>query len=85
MFDIKCPHCGECTDQDYLHNPEDLGGPDHLTYEQAAQSFRVNGCGLFTDTPSPCTYAPVESPAMLEAIRAGQSFSDHPDEWALLF
>jgi len=65
--------------------PEDLGGPDNLTYTEAAQSFKVNGCGLFNDTPSPCTMSPIEPPPRMAAIRAMQSFSDHPDEWALLF
>jgi hypothetical protein len=85
MFDIYCPHCGEPTEQDYLHMPEDLGGPDNLTYTEAAAAFKVNGCGLFTTEPTPCTRAPIEPPQRMAAIRAMQSFSDHPDEWALLF
>jgi hypothetical protein len=29
--------------------------------------------------------SPIEPPDRMTAIRAMQSFSDHPDEWALLF
>ena len=84
MFDIYCPHCGEPTEQDYLHMPDDLGGPDNLTYAEAAAAFKVNGCGLFNPEPSPCTRAPIESPARMALIRANMDFSDHPDEWVLM-
>ena len=84
MFDIYCPHCGEPWDQDYLHTPGDLGGPENLTYSQAAASFKRLGCGLFRFGGSAqCNAAPVESPERLAMIRAGMDLSPHPDEWNL--
>jgi len=82
MFDIYCSRCGEAWEQDYLHEPDELGGPENLTYEQAAYVFRVNGCGLFQSEPSPCKRSPVQADEKLLAIKAGQSLSEHPDEWA---
>lgn len=85
MFDIYCPHCGEPTDQDYLHNPDELGGPDNLTYRQAAAMFKTHGCGLFKAEPSPCNAPPVEPVEKLIAIKAGMDLSEYPDEWGILY
>ena len=82
MFDIYCSRCGEPVSQDYLHNPEELDGPENLTYEQAAHMFRAKGCGLFQPEPSPCSRPRVQAVEKLLAIKAGQSLSEHPDEWA---
>ncbi len=84
MFDIHCPHCGESYDQDYLHHPGELGGPEHLSYKQAARAFTQYGCGLFQERPAECKQLPLVPPHKLTLIRAAQEWSNHPDEWALL-
>ena len=85
MFDIYCPHCGNPTEQDYLHTPEDLGGPYGMTYEQAAAAYKKYGCGLFNAVPEVCMYEPIESPQRMALIRGMMDFSDHPDEWVMMF
>jgi hypothetical protein len=85
MFDIYCAHCGEAWDQDYLHNPEELDGPDYLTYKQAAAMFKTHGCGLFQAEPSPCKRPPIEPIEKLIAIKIGMDLSEYPDEWALVY
>ena len=85
MFDIYCAHCGEAWDQDYLHTPEELDGPDYLTYRQAAAMFKTHGCGLFQAEPSPCKRPPVEPIEKLIAIKVGMELSEYPDEWALVY
>ena len=84
MFDIHCPHCGEPWDQDYLHNPAELNGPEGLQYSEAAEQFKKLGCGLFrAEGLKVCDAAPVEPAERLAIIRAGQQLSQHPDEWGL--
>ena len=83
MFDIKCPKCGEPWENDCLHEAHEYGAPADITYQTAAKLFSQFGCGLFNDTPKPCTSIPCESPSEMAQINALMMLSEHPDEWVI--